>query len=90
MFQKVNVPVLGNVYVLSYGAGKTMNAGKVPGCVVTDELLEVLKKESQAPDKGKAARLEGFGFVGMEREAEYFEIAVKRIEAAQLQGRMNL
>lgn len=31
---------------------------------------------------GKAARLEGFGFIGIEREAEYIEIAKSRIDAA--------
>jgi len=33
---------------------------------------------------GKAATLEGFRFIGIEREAEYVEIAKARIEAAQL------
>lgn len=32
---------------------------------------------------GKAARLEGFGFVGIERDPEYFAIAERRIRAAQ-------
>lgn len=32
---------------------------------------------------GKAARLEGFGFVGIEKEAEYHAIAQRRIAAAQ-------
>ena len=32
---------------------------------------------------GKAAVLEGFGFIGMEREAEYCQIAEKRIAAAK-------
>jgi methylenetetrahydrofolate reductase (NADPH) len=69
------VPVLGNVYVLSYGAAKAMNAGMVPGCVVTDELLRVVEAESKEPDKGKAKRLEraakmvamfkGMGFNGV-------------------------
>jgi methylenetetrahydrofolate reductase (NADPH) len=54
----LNTPVLGNVYVLSLGAAKTMNAGLVPGCVVTDELLHVIEEESKDPDKGKAKRLE--------------------------------
>jgi site-specific DNA-methyltransferase (adenine-specific) len=31
---------------------------------------------------GKAARLEGFGFIGIEREDEYIEIAKARIDAA--------
>lgn len=34
---------------------------------------------------GKAAALEGFGFIGIEREAEYLEIARARIEHARLQ-----
>lgn len=38
---------------------------------------------------GKGAMLEGFKFVGIEREAEYFEIAEKRISAAQQQPRMD-
>ena len=31
---------------------------------------------------GKAAKMEGFSFVGVEREKEYCEIAKKRIESA--------
>lgn len=71
----LNTPILGNVYVLSYGAAKTMNAGGVPGCVVTDELLALLEAESKEADKGKAKRLEraakmvamfkGMGFAGV-------------------------
>ena len=71
----LRVPLIGNVYVLSYGAAKTMNAGLVPGCVVTDELVSVLEGESKEPDKGKKKRLEraakmvamfkGMGFAGV-------------------------
>ena len=32
---------------------------------------------------GKAAKLEGFGFIGIEREAEYIEIAKARIDAVE-------
>ncbi len=73
--RKLNVPLVGNVYALSYGAAKTMNAGLVPGCVVTDELLAVLEAESKEADKGKKKRLEraakmvamfkGMGFAGV-------------------------
>lgn len=35
---------------------------------------------------GKAARLEGFAFIGIERESNYFDIACRRI--AQRQGRL--
>jgi methylenetetrahydrofolate reductase (NADPH) len=71
----LKVPLIGNVYVLSYGAAKTMHAGLVPGCVVTDELLAVLEAESKDADKGKKKRLEraskmvamfkGMGFNGV-------------------------
>ena len=71
----LTVPLIGNVYVLSYGAAKTMHAGLVAGCVVTDELLSLLETESKEPDKGKAKRLEraakmvamfkGMGFNGV-------------------------
>jgi len=71
----LQTPVMGNVYVLSLGAAKTMNAGLVPGCVVTDKLLRVIEEESKDPDKGKRKRLEraakmvtlfkGMGFNGV-------------------------
>lgn len=35
---------------------------------------------------GKAAMAEGFRFIGIEREPSYFDIACRRIEAAQRQG----
>ena len=54
----LDIPLLGNVYVLSFGAARAMHAGRIPGCVVTDELLEVLREESREPDKGKRKRLE--------------------------------
>ena len=34
---------------------------------------------------GKAAVLEGFSFIGIEREVEYFDIACKRVEYAYKQ-----
>jgi methylenetetrahydrofolate reductase (NADPH) len=57
---KVNgysIPVLFNVYVLPYGAAKTMNANGVAGCVVTDKLLAEIEREKESADKGKSARL---------------------------------
>jgi DNA modification methylase len=38
---------------------------------------------------GKGAKLEGFGFIGIEREAEYIAIARARIEAAQDEPEKN-
>lgn len=57
-YRGLNVPVFGNVYAVSKGAGSMMNKGLVPGCVVTDELMAALTAEAGAPDKGKGARLE--------------------------------
>jgi methylenetetrahydrofolate reductase (NADPH) len=53
----LDVPVLANIFVLTYPAGRTMNAGKIPGCVVTGKLLADLEAERTAPDKGKGARI---------------------------------
>ena len=51
------IPALANIYILPYGAGKLMNANKIPGCVVTDKLVAELAEESKAADKGKSTRL---------------------------------
>lgn len=71
----LNVPLIGNIYILPFGAGKLMNANQVPGCVVTNKLLAELDKERTAPDKGVEARLlraakmyafmKGMGFSGV-------------------------
>ena len=54
----LKTPVMGNVYVLSRRAAERMNTGNPPGCWASDELVAVLKKESEAPDGGLQARLE--------------------------------
>jgi len=56
-FKNYDVPVIGNIYVLSYPAAKLMNRNLIPGCVVTDRLLSQLAEERQAEDKGRSARL---------------------------------
>ena len=53
----IDVPVIGNVFVLSLGTARVMNRKLIPGCVVTNTLVEQLERESRQPDKGKAARL---------------------------------
>ena len=53
----LNIPVIANIYVLPYGAGKLMNSNQIPGCVVTDKLLKELAQEKNAEDKGKSARI---------------------------------
>ena len=73
--QAIQIPVIGNVYVLNRPVAKVMNRTDVPGCVVTDELYRLIETESLSPDKGKAARLQrsakliavlkGLGFHGV-------------------------
>jgi methylenetetrahydrofolate reductase (NADPH) len=55
---KYNIPVVANIYVLPYGAARVMNAGQIPGCVVTDKLLAELDTERSSKDKGKQSRLD--------------------------------
>lgn len=72
---KADVPVIGNIYILPYGAGRMMNANELPGSVVTDKLLAELDAEKGAADKGVGARLlraarmyaimKGMGFDGV-------------------------
>jgi len=52
------IPLIGDVYVLNYGAAKAMNSNRVPGCVVTDKLLAELDQERNHSDKGVQAMLE--------------------------------
>jgi len=54
----IEVPVLGNVYVLHRIVSRLMNANQVPGCVVSDRLLEYVQSQAKGPDKGKAAFIE--------------------------------
>ncbi|UCG54130.1 MAG: methylenetetrahydrofolate reductase C-terminal domain-containing protein, partial [Dehalococcoidia bacterium] len=53
----IDVPVLANIYVLSYPAARLMNSNQIPGCVVTDKLVAELAEERQAEDRGREARL---------------------------------
>ena len=55
--QGIQIPVIGNVYILNRPVARVMNRGEVPGCVVTDDLYRIIEEEAKAPDKGKAARL---------------------------------
>ncbi|MGD0231672.1 MAG: methylenetetrahydrofolate reductase C-terminal domain-containing protein [Syntrophorhabdales bacterium] len=54
----IDVPVLGNVYVLTLPVARVMNRNGVPGCVVTDKLFRACEEESRAADRGRSASLE--------------------------------
>jgi len=53
---RANVPVraLANVYLLSRPAARAFHAGRIPGVIVTDELLALAEHHGAAPDKGRA------------------------------------
>ena len=50
----LDVPVIANVFVLSLGAARAFNAGRVPGVVVTDELVALAEREASSPDRGRS------------------------------------
>jgi methylenetetrahydrofolate reductase (NADPH) len=54
----LRLPLLGNVYVLGPRTAERMATGSPPGCWVSPALLERVRRESQAPDGGRRARLE--------------------------------
>lgn len=51
------VPLIANLYLLTYGPASAMNKNLVPGCVVTDKLLREISEEKKAVDKGKKGSL---------------------------------
>jgi methylenetetrahydrofolate reductase (NADPH) len=60
LFMKLSgfdIPLMGNIYILPYGAAKMMNRNELPGSVVTDKLLAQLDRERNDPDKGEGARI---------------------------------
>ncbi|MGL6195950.1 MAG: methylenetetrahydrofolate reductase C-terminal domain-containing protein [Thermoguttaceae bacterium] len=85
----INVPVIGNVYVLTKTVAKMFNSGKLAGCVVSDELVAEAEKYAAGPDKGKSyfyelaakqlAVFKGLGFSagyigGVAKPEAFFEI----------------
>jgi methylenetetrahydrofolate reductase (NADPH) len=54
----LDLPLLGNVYVLGKRAAEKMAGGSPPGCWASPELVERIRRESEAPDGGLEARLE--------------------------------
>ena len=90
----IKTPVLGNVFVLSRRAAERMNTGNPPGCWASDELVAVLRKESEAADGGLQGRLEraaksvailkGIGYagayIGGTHDAKHITQIIRRAE----------
>lgn len=91
---KLNIPAIGNIYIINYPVGKIMNENRIPGCVVTDKMLKQLDEERQSKDKGvglmleRAAKqyaiLKGLGYQGVHLggslKYEYIEFIIDRGE----------
>ena len=73
--KEMDVPVLGNVYVLNASAARFLAADNIPGVVISEELAELAARHGRSPDKGKAffhelaakqvAIVKGLGFRGV-------------------------
>lgn len=82
------------------GAGRTKGGRNTHPTVKPTELMRYLCRLVTPPggvvldpfmgsgSTGKAARLEGFSFIGIEQDAEYCEIARRRIEAVKVQPKL--
>jgi methylenetetrahydrofolate reductase (NADPH) len=93
--RNLNIPLLGNVYVLPGKAAEKMSKGEPPGCWVAPELLKKIQDEIQSADKGQAARLEraarmvailrGLGYAGAylggDHRADHVKWIIRRSEA---------
>jgi methylenetetrahydrofolate reductase (NADPH) len=72
---KLPLSALANVYLLSRPAARAFNAGRIPGVVVSDQLLEIAERYGAGKDKGRsyfldlaakqAAVARGLGFHGV-------------------------
>ena len=48
----IDMPVVGNAYILAAPVARAFNANRVPGCVVTDDLLALVEREAASPRQG--------------------------------------
>ncbi len=48
-----DTPLVGNVYLLNARIAKVFHGMKIPGVVVSDELLEVCEKQAKSEDRGR-------------------------------------
>jgi methylenetetrahydrofolate reductase (NADPH) len=52
--ERLPVRALANVFLLSRGAAGAFNAGRIPGVIVTDELLALAERHGASADKGRS------------------------------------
>lgn len=56
--RRLNVPVIGNVYLLNRTVAELFHRGKLAGCVVSDGLMNKVHRYAAGPDKGRQFFLE--------------------------------
>ena len=66
--EELPASVLANVYLLSRPAARVFNQGRIPGVIVTDELLALVERHAASPDKGRSF---------------FFDLAAKHIAVAR-------
>jgi methylenetetrahydrofolate reductase (NADPH) len=54
----IDLPTIGSVYVLTPMSARIMNAGQVPGAIVSDELLNQVTREWRDKQQGRALAVE--------------------------------
>jgi len=91
----IDIPIVGYVYLLNKVVAGMFNRGEIPGCVVSDELLELCKKYGGGEDKGRSffrelaakqlAVFKGMGFsagyIGGIHKAEGFSKVIEIAES---------
>ena len=85
MYRGLDVPIIGNVYVITKMVAGVMNRDLIPGCVVTDALAKKISAEAKSDDKGKKAIFRGMGFNGVHiggfaLKYEDYEYIIRRSE----------
>jgi methylenetetrahydrofolate reductase (NADPH) len=56
--RRLEIPVIGNVYLLNRTVAQLFHRGKLPGCVVSDGLMNKVQRYAGGPDKGRQFFLE--------------------------------
>lgn len=54
---KLDIPILGNVFIPNLTVADLMHRGEIPGCVIPEKLYADIQREARSDDKGKKARL---------------------------------
>jgi len=55
---QLNAPLIGNIFILNDRVAHFFSSGKIPGVVVTKELVELCQRQAKSPDHGKKFFLE--------------------------------